>query len=92
MKTCVSTHKLVEVVNSFTRSHSILTRDLWKTWIAAKSVPHLLNDVQQQNDLTVHQNIKKKLQRTTVLKLKLAQKRMRPDDIQIKNLGCVCIK
>jgi len=92
MKTCVSTHKLVEVVDSFTRSHSILTRDLCKTWIAAKSVSHLLNDVQQQTDITVLQNIKKKLQRTTVLKLKLAQKSMRPDDTQIKNLGCICMK
>ena len=60
MKTCVSTHKLVDVVNSFTQSHGILTRDLCKTWIAAKSVPHLLNDVQQQNDITVHKKKKKK--------------------------------
>jgi hypothetical protein len=60
MKTCVSTHKLVEEVNSFTSSHSITTRDLCRTRIAAKSVPHLLTDVQQQNDISVHQTIKKK--------------------------------
>lgn len=60
MKTCVSTHKLVEVVKSFTPSCSILTNDLCKTWITAKSVPHLLTDVQQQNDIIVHHNNKKK--------------------------------
>ena len=73
-------------MNSFAPSQSILTRDLGKAWIAAKSVHYLLTDVQQQNHINVHQNLKK-LQNTTVSKLKLAQKRMRPDDIQNKYIG-----
>jgi hypothetical protein len=91
MKICDSIHKLVEVVNSFIPSQSSLTRSLCKSWIAAKSVPHPLTDVQQENHINVQKDLEKKLQRSTVTfeghhvsKLKLAQKRVRTDDIEIK--------
>jgi hypothetical protein len=88
---------LAEVVNSFIPGQSSLTRDPCKSWIAAKSMPHLLIDVQQENHINVHQDLEKKLQRSTVTfeghhvsKLKLAQKRVRTDDIKTKNIGNVC--
>jgi hypothetical protein len=66
MKTYVSIHNLVEVVNSFISGQNILTRYLNMTGIAAKYVPHLLTDMQQENHINVHQDLQENIQRPAV--------------------------